>query len=48
MVFLAKPKAMSVYATGTIALHPGLARRQDIDNGLAIVNFEGGDGVRGI
>lgn len=40
--FLGKPKAISVYATGTIALHPGLAQCQDVDNGLAIVNFEGG------
>lgn len=36
------PKALRAFATGTIALHPGLADCGDIDNGLAIVEFEGG------
>jgi myo-inositol 2-dehydrogenase/D-chiro-inositol 1-dehydrogenase len=30
------------FASGTIALHPGLADCGDVDNGLAIVEFEGG------
>jgi myo-inositol 2-dehydrogenase/D-chiro-inositol 1-dehydrogenase len=36
------PKALRAFATGTIALHPGLADCGDVDNGLAIVEFEGG------
>lgn len=39
---LGKPKATRVFASGTIALHPGLAACGDVDNGLAIVEFEGG------
>jgi len=39
---LGKPKALRVFASGTIALHPGLAACGDVDNGLAIVEFEGG------
>ncbi|NDY92076.1 Gfo/Idh/MocA family oxidoreductase [Ideonella livida] len=39
---LGRPKALRAFATGTIALHPGLAECQDVDNGLAIVEFEGG------
>ncbi|CAM2157170.1 myo-inositol 2-dehydrogenase / D-chiro-inositol 1-dehydrogenase [Pararobbsia alpina] len=39
---LGNPKPTRVYATGTIALHPGLAESQDVDNGVAIVEFEGG------
>jgi len=39
---LGRPKALRAYATGTIALHPGLAEFGDVDNGLAIVDFEGG------
>ena len=39
---LGKPKAQRVFASGTIALHPGLAACDDVDNGLAIVEFEGG------
>jgi myo-inositol 2-dehydrogenase / D-chiro-inositol 1-dehydrogenase len=39
---LGNPKAMRAFASGTIALHPGLAECGDVDNGLAIVEFEGG------
>ena len=39
---LGNPKAQRAYASGTIAMHPGLAKYQDVDNGLAIVDFEGG------
>jgi myo-inositol 2-dehydrogenase/D-chiro-inositol 1-dehydrogenase len=31
-----------VFATGTIAVHHGLADCGDIDNGIALVEFEGG------
>lgn len=37
-----RAKAQRVFASGTIALHPGLADCGDVDNGLAIVEFEGG------
>lgn len=39
---LGNPRATRVFASGTIALHPGLAACGDVDNGLAIVEFEGG------
>jgi myo-inositol 2-dehydrogenase/D-chiro-inositol 1-dehydrogenase len=39
---LGNPKAQRVFASGTIALHAGLAACGDVDNGLAIVEFEGG------
>ncbi len=39
---LGNPKATRAFATGTIALHPGLARHGDVDNGLAMVEFDGG------
>lgn len=39
---LGGPRATRVFASGTIALHPGLADCGDVDNGLAIVEFEGG------
>lgn len=39
---LGKPRAERAYATGTIAMHPGLALHGDVDNGLAVVDFEGG------
>ena len=39
---LGRPKALKAYATGTVALHPGLSEFGDVDNGLAIVDFEGG------
>ena len=39
---LGNPRALRVFASGTIALHPGLAACGDVDNGLAIVEFDGG------
>ncbi|WP_186204456.1 Gfo/Idh/MocA family oxidoreductase [Burkholderia gladioli] len=39
---LGKPRATRVFAAGTIALHPGLAECGDVDNGVAICEFEGG------
>lgn len=39
---LGRPKALRAFATGTIALHPGLAACGDVDNGVAVVEFEGG------
>jgi myo-inositol 2-dehydrogenase / D-chiro-inositol 1-dehydrogenase len=39
---LGRPKALRAFATGTIALHPALAEFGDVDNGMAIVEFEGG------
>ena len=39
---LGSPKALRAFASGTIALHPALAACGDVDNGLAIVEFEGG------
>ncbi|PRD67737.1 oxidoreductase [Malikia spinosa] len=39
---LGNPKAVRAFASGTIALHPGLTDCGDVDNGLAIVEFEGG------
>src|SRR4030095_15858644 len=34
--------ASRVYATGTIAIHDGLAACNDVDNAVAIIEFEGG------
>jgi len=39
---LGNPKATRVFASGTIAIHEGLKPFGDVDNGLAIVEFEGG------
>jgi myo-inositol 2-dehydrogenase / D-chiro-inositol 1-dehydrogenase len=39
---LGNPEPVRAYATGTVALHEGLHRWQDVDNGLAICEFEGG------
>jgi myo-inositol 2-dehydrogenase/D-chiro-inositol 1-dehydrogenase len=39
---LGSPRALRAFGSGTIALHPGLAACGDVDNGLAIVEFEGG------
>lgn len=39
---LGGPRATRVFASGTIALHPDLAACGDVDNGLAIVEFDGG------
>ena len=39
---LGRPRATRAFATGTIALHEGLREFGDVDNGLAIVEFDGG------
>ena len=39
---LGSPRATRVFASGTIALHEGLREIGDVDNGLAVVEFEGG------
>lgn len=39
---LGGPVAKRVFASGTIALHPGLKEFGDVDNGIAVVEFEGG------
>jgi myo-inositol 2-dehydrogenase / D-chiro-inositol 1-dehydrogenase len=39
---LGSPKALRVFASGSIVLHPGLAACGDVDNGLAVIEFEGG------
>jgi len=39
---LGRPKALRAFASGTIALHPGLQACGDVDNGIAVVEFEGG------
>ncbi len=39
---LGNPRATRAFASGTIAMHPGLADCGDVDNGLAIVEFDGG------
>jgi myo-inositol 2-dehydrogenase/D-chiro-inositol 1-dehydrogenase len=39
---LGAPKALRVFSTGTIAVHEGLRECGDIDNGVALVEFEGG------
>jgi myo-inositol 2-dehydrogenase / D-chiro-inositol 1-dehydrogenase len=39
---LGNPRATRAFASGTIALHPKLADCADVDNGLGIVEFEGG------
>lgn len=39
---LGRPKALRAFATGTIALHPALAEFGDVDNGIAVIEFEGG------
>ena len=43
---LGNPRATRAYASGTIALHPGLAECGDVDNGLGLVDFE--DGSRAV
>jgi len=40
--FLGSPKPVRVFATGTIAIHEGLREFGDVDNGVAICEFEGG------
>jgi myo-inositol 2-dehydrogenase/D-chiro-inositol 1-dehydrogenase len=39
---LGSPKPTRVFSTGTIAVHEGLKDCGDIDNGIALVEFEGG------
>jgi myo-inositol 2-dehydrogenase / D-chiro-inositol 1-dehydrogenase len=39
---LGKPRATRAFASGTIALHEGLRPLGDVDNGMAIVEFDGG------
>jgi myo-inositol 2-dehydrogenase / D-chiro-inositol 1-dehydrogenase len=39
---LGNPKAQRVFATGTVAVHQGLEAIGDVDNGIAVVEFEGG------
>ena len=39
---LGSPKALRVFATGSIVLHEGLAACGDVDNGIAVIEFEGG------
>ncbi|MFT4192118.1 MAG: Gfo/Idh/MocA family oxidoreductase [Comamonas sp.] len=39
---LGGPRARRVFASGTIALNPGLQALGDVDNGLALVEFDGG------
>jgi myo-inositol 2-dehydrogenase/D-chiro-inositol 1-dehydrogenase len=36
------PRAARAWATGTIAIHQGLKPIGDVDNGIAVVEFEGG------
>ena len=39
---LGSPKPKRVFSVGTIAVHKGLADCGDVDNGIAILEFEGG------
>jgi myo-inositol 2-dehydrogenase/D-chiro-inositol 1-dehydrogenase len=39
---LGSPKPTRVFSTGTIAVHEGLKDCGDIDNGIALIEFEGG------
>ena len=39
---LGSPKPKRVFSVGTIAVHAGLADCGDVDNGLAVIEFEGG------
>jgi len=40
--FLGTPKPVRVFATGTVAVHQGLKSVGDLDNGIAMIEFEGG------
>ncbi len=40
--FLGAPKPLCVFATGTVAVHEGLREVGDLDNGMALIEFEGG------
>ena len=39
----ASPKPVRVFATGTVAVHEGLQTCGDVDNGVAMIEFEGGE-----
>jgi myo-inositol 2-dehydrogenase/D-chiro-inositol 1-dehydrogenase len=39
---LGNPKAIRAFASGTVAVHEELTPLRDVDNGLAIIEFEGG------
>src|SRR5437773_3650671 len=39
---LGNPLPMRAYATGTVAVHEGLHQWQDVDNGAALCEFDGG------
>jgi myo-inositol 2-dehydrogenase/D-chiro-inositol 1-dehydrogenase len=39
---LGKPRATRVFASGTIAIHEGLRPIGDVDNGIAVIEFDGG------
>jgi len=39
---LGNPVPLRAYATGTVAVHEGLHQWQDVDNGAALCEFEGG------
>lgn len=39
---LGKPRATRVFAAGAVALHEGLRESGDVDNGVAVCEFEGG------
>ena len=40
--FLGAPKPLRVFATGTVAVYEGLKACGDLDNGIAMIEFEGG------
>jgi myo-inositol 2-dehydrogenase / D-chiro-inositol 1-dehydrogenase len=40
--FLGSPKPLRVFAAGTVAIHEGLREFGDVDNSVAICEFEGG------
>jgi myo-inositol 2-dehydrogenase/D-chiro-inositol 1-dehydrogenase len=40
--FLGAPKPVRAFATGTVAVHEGLKDCGDLDNGMAMIEFEGG------
>jgi myo-inositol 2-dehydrogenase / D-chiro-inositol 1-dehydrogenase len=40
--FLGGPRPLRAFATGTVAIHEGLRQLGDVDNGVGVVEFEGG------
>ena len=40
--FLGNPRPLRVFAAGTVAIHEGLREFDDVDNGVATCEFEGG------